>query len=44
MTRERDDYLTLRERVRAGQRARADCFISLHTNASGDHARHGVET
>jgi N-acetylmuramoyl-L-alanine amidase len=44
MTREHDDYLTLRERVRRANAAEPDCFVSLHTNASGDRSRHGVET
>ena len=44
MTRERDEYLTLRERVRRANAAEPDCFISLHTNASGDRSRRGIET
>jgi N-acetylmuramoyl-L-alanine amidase len=44
MTRERDEFLTLRERVRRANAAAPDCFVSLHTNASGDRARRGVET
>ena len=28
----------------AGQRRRPDCFVSLHTNASGNSSRRGVET
>jgi N-acetylmuramoyl-L-alanine amidase len=44
MTRERDRYLTLRERVRRANAVEADCFLSLHTNASTEHARRGVET
>ena len=44
MTRERDQFLTLRERVRRANAAAPDCFVSLHTNASGDRARRGVET
>src|SRR5438067_2198467 len=44
MTRERDEYLTLRERVRRANAAEPDCFVSLHTNASGDRSRRGVET
>ena len=44
MTRERDEFLTLRERVRRANAAAPDCFISLHTNASGDRARRGIET
>src|SRR5690242_10068420 len=39
LTRRRDEYLTLRERVRRANAAAPDCFISLHTNASGDGAR-----
>src|SRR6188768_4241371 len=43
MTRERDRYLTLRERVRRANAARPDCFLSLHTNAAPDHGRRGAE-
>jgi N-acetylmuramoyl-L-alanine amidase len=44
MTRSSDEYLTLRERVRRANAAEPDCFVSLHTNASGDRSRRGVET
>jgi N-acetylmuramoyl-L-alanine amidase len=44
LTRRRDEYLTLRERVRRANAVEPDCFVSLHTNASGDRARRGVET
>jgi N-acetylmuramoyl-L-alanine amidase len=47
MTRTRDEYLTLRERVRRANAARPDVFISLHTNAAGAAgagSQHGVET
>lgn len=44
MTRERDEYLTLRERVRRANAAEPDCFVSLHANASGDRSRRGIET
>ncbi len=44
MTRTHDEYLTLRERVRRANGVAPDCFVSLHTNASGDRARRGVET
>jgi N-acetylmuramoyl-L-alanine amidase len=44
MTRDHDEYLTLRERVRRANAADPDCFVSLHTNASGARSRHGVET
>src|SRR5678815_3452652 len=39
MTRERDTYLTLRERARRANAAKPDCFVSIHTNASPEHAR-----
>ena len=44
MTRDRDEYLTLRERVRRANAAGPDCFVSLHANASGDRSRRGIET
>ena len=44
MTRSSDEYLTLRERVRRANAAEPDCFVSLHTNASGDRSRRGVES
>ncbi len=44
MTRERDTYLTLRERVRRANAEQPDLFISLHTNASPEHGRRGIET
>src|SRR5579859_1657231 len=44
LTRDRDEYLTLRERARRANAARPDCFVSLHANASPDHGRRGVET
>jgi N-acetylmuramoyl-L-alanine amidase len=44
MTRTGDEYLTLRERVRRANAAGGDCFVSLHTNATGNGARRGVET
>src|SRR5579859_2243914 len=43
MTRDGDRYLTLRERVRRANAEGADCFLSLHTNASLEHGRRGVE-
>ena len=33
LTRDRDDYLKLRDRVRIGHQQRADLFISLHADA-----------
>ncbi len=44
LTRDRDRYLTIRERARRANAARPDCFISLHTNATQEHGRRGVET
>jgi N-acetylmuramoyl-L-alanine amidase len=44
LTRSRDEYLTLRERVRRADAAEPDCFVSLHANASGDRSKRGIET
>ncbi|WP_428264706.1 N-acetylmuramoyl-L-alanine amidase family protein [Haliangium sp.] len=44
LTRDRDQYLTLRQRVRLANRVGADLFISLHTNATPQHTRRGYET
>ena len=44
LTRDRDVYLTLRQRVRLANRLGADLFISLHTNATTSHAQRGYET
>lgn len=44
LTRERDEYLTLRERVRLAQGAAPDVFVSLHANASPSRAQRGFET
>src|SRR5262245_32831357 len=44
LTRDRDVYLTLRERSRRANAAHADVFVSLHANATPDHGRRGVET
>lgn len=44
LTRDRDTYLTLRQRVRYANRVGADLFVSLHTNASASHTNRGYET
>lgn len=44
LTRTGDEYLTLGERVRRANASDADLFVSIHANASIDHARRGVET
>jgi len=44
LTRERDTYLTLRERVRRANQLRADLFVSLHANATPSHQHSGYET
>jgi N-acetylmuramoyl-L-alanine amidase len=44
LTRTKDQYLTLRERARRANAAKPDCFISLHTNATIDHGKRGIET
>ncbi len=44
LTRDSDRYLTLRERTQQANRRGADLFVSLHANASPDHAQQGFET
>ncbi len=44
LTREGDEYLTLRERVRRANRAGADVFVSVHANASPTRGQRGFET
>jgi N-acetylmuramoyl-L-alanine amidase len=44
LTREGDQYLTLRERVRRANRAGADVFVSIHANASPARSQRGFET
>jgi len=43
-TRKDDRYLTLDQRVRQANKARADLFISVHFNASPAHSQRGFET
>lgn len=44
LTRERNVYVTLAERVRRANSTGADVFVSIHGNASPGHAERGVET
>ncbi|ACY13204.1 N-acetylmuramoyl-L-alanine amidase family protein [Haliangium ochraceum] len=44
LTRDRDIYLTLRQRVRLANRVGADVFLSIHANATPSHDRRGYET
>lgn len=44
LTRDRDVYLTLRQRVRLANRLGADLFLSIHTNATTSHSQRGYET
>jgi N-acetylmuramoyl-L-alanine amidase len=44
LTRQSDEYLTIRERVRRANHALPACFVSIHTNASVEHSGRGVET
>jgi N-acetylmuramoyl-L-alanine amidase len=44
LTRTRDEYLTLAERVRRANAHQAHLFISLHANASQTRSRDGFET
>ena len=43
-SREKDIYLSLNERTRMVNRAKADLFVSLHVNASADAQASGFET
>jgi N-acetylmuramoyl-L-alanine amidase len=44
LTRNRDEYLLLRQRVRKANEMGADLFVSLHCNATEKHTRRGYET
>ena len=44
MTRDSDEFLTLDSRAYFSRGKGADIFISLHSNASGEHNVHGTET
>jgi N-acetylmuramoyl-L-alanine amidase len=44
LTRDRDEYLTLAQRVRRANHAGADLFLSIHLNACESHALYGYET
>jgi N-acetylmuramoyl-L-alanine amidase len=44
LTRTRDVYVPIRARARVANALKPRCFVSLHTNASLDHARQGAET
>jgi len=44
LTRTRDVYVPIRARARVANAAAARCFVSIHSNASLDHARQGAET
>lgn len=44
LTRDRDEYLTLAQRVRRANHAKADLFLSIHLNACESHALYGYET
>ena len=43
-TRDRDEYVDLKDRVRFAERAAADLLVSIHVNASRNRSAHGVET
>ena len=43
-TRDSDTFIPLQERTAIAIRAHADLFVSIHANASADHAARGVET
>ncbi len=44
MTRERDAFISLRDRVRLANRAEGDLFLSIHVNSIPQPLRRGVET
>jgi N-acetylmuramoyl-L-alanine amidase len=44
LTRQRDRYLTLSQRVELANRWRATLFVSIHLNASESHTQSGFET
>lgn len=44
LTRTDDGYVPIRARARMANALSPRCFVSIHTNASPDHARRGVET
>ncbi len=44
LTRSSDVYLPIRARARMANALSPRCFVSIHTNASADHGRSGVET
>ena len=43
-TRNKDVFVNLNERARIANKAKADLFISIHTNASKNKSAHGMET
>jgi N-acetylmuramoyl-L-alanine amidase len=44
LTRSNDSYVPIRARARMANAVMPRCFVSIHTNASADHGRSGVET
>lgn len=44
LTRGSDAYVPIRARARLANALAPRCFVSIHTNASNDHARRGIET
>lgn len=43
LTRDRDVYLSLRQRTRIAAEKKADIFVSVHTNSNRDQKAHGTE-
>lgn len=44
LTRDRDIFIPLEERTAIARKKEADCFVSIHANASPNRAARGVET
>ena len=44
LTRETDEYISLKERVDIANRRKTDIYVSIHQNAFKDSSIHGIET
>ena len=44
MTRDKDEFIELRQRTKIANDAKADLFISIHCNTTGSHSAKGTET
>ena len=44
LTRDSDQFIELKDRTEFAKKHKADLFLSIHANASGDSRAHGIET